>query len=1748
MAMSFDEGDVLQQMLDSANEHGGILHCETIRDGDGNSDGECDGEEDEYVAALPEISNGLITDPTVSQFFNRHKSTVRAPRSSFKLTHDFLSSFAEEEEEEVDPVVVEDAGPKYDYDYLLNDHDDFVLEISYEEYKKFLAETLAGDYEQYPCDDEDTDAVIKDLVANIDCSVHGAPEDEHHGDQHAAQRQRRQKHVDRLRLAESQEQERARQGNYDLLAAEYRSMAQRNQYIRLTRRDQLSAKLTEDAVRRDAGLPTACAFHPKLIVVGTSHGLMLIFDHFQQLKTILGSAQGEYGSVTSVDVSGSGDWIVCGHSKGAVVLWDMMNGQPLKTVTDAHSQSVLHAKFTEKQNLIITADLQGVVNFISYNKMFLVILASVTRCLQLDGPVMAMAMMRGYASRNNAPAVPSIVAIAGPRVVAVAVPDQSPTPSNQDWAMLSRPPGVREGALPYLALAKASQTESGTMMCVCWGTTLLIYRVEVITVEDNRKRVKFRSLWSEDVDTEITGVSWVGTRALACLTARDELILLSIGLCSARTANETGSEAGSGVGSAVDSGVGSAVGGKEFLVTELERLDVKDVGLLYHTYFQGDSGSPELAFYQAFHSCSDTLYVVGLESLYVAPLMTFKQRIDVLVDKGEWLSAMALTLDFYHGHGLNAIASDMRPGAAAREVASQKLVELLTVYINLSMASAKAALGAASVVGVKTDDAATPFKTLAALAIDYCVTINRLDLLFYDLHAKFREGGQEAAFLTQLEPYILHDKLTHLAPEVMQSFVNYYQENNWLARVEQCILKMNIPSLDFQQVVKLCRKHHLYSALIYVFNTGCNDYIIPLEDLFDAVSSEKKSGAGKDVSLLSTGVGSDEKGSDSHGYKLLLYVSYCLKGQAFPSGLIQPDQYPVVRAEILRFLFEKGDAKHPYARIRTMIKIDAKDFFDVITPAFDDPPVPPAGVDISKLACPSRQELFSILASLIVPNDELIYGAGAHREAENATGQKVSPVRPDAPKTASFLRDNYEFSSLAIDAFFKFTASSLIRGRISCDQEMIHKLLFFFTVGIAFELDQLMVQSNEGVARGREQLLVDILHVLPAGSFNENRFLPVMERNGFYSAALFLYKRRKNPQKIVECYLNVKGEEAGVFNYVDFVMRSAETAEQTKADIKRIILSKLDCLISVDPERTAALVLQHFRDDNESVLQGLESNPQLQYLYLKAVMNSDAAQEAVEDDHEEPTHSHTRDRSGSSSDEDNPMRNGNGSSNMIRITWPMRELYIRRMCQFEPSKVYSFLISATGYQLDACLKICQEEEIMDATAHLLERTGDIAGALKLLRGALNKDIQHLRHCMETRAEASQAAAPTPGQTMGKKKPMGRGWLSFKKALKDGRVTPNVASSRPSARKLKQLSAAVAKATEILGDALRKLHQTLEVSLGICQRNHNMLDGAEAEGLWFEVLETFVIPLRELWNRQESHNLHFHLAATGQGAKSHRAAARRSMFRPDAALHFRGPEEKETTARLADRDFRAVLDACIHRILHCMATYVTMTSIVQRIMSSHASDQLGVFKITLTNMLGAAQYEENLLQATNKILEVDSYKTALRLYGRRARAYAPSAELTCDSCRTKLSTSQTGSMAVLPAVVFACGHSFHERCLPADSHSCPTCSQRSASGGATDWKDNEHVRRESRLGMSPYARRLKMFESQLDERVSAVEEDPSTAGDTDALNDLDVLVHEFESKGYPSRRRSRAPEEVIKIENNAMPHKPQRLRVFSEDHI
>ena len=90
-------------------------------------------------------------------------------------------------------------------------------------------------------------------------------------------------------------------------------------------------------------------------------------------------------------------------------------------------------------------------------------------------------------------------------------------------------------------------------------------------------------------------------------------------------------------------------------------------------------------------------------------------------------------------------------------------------------------------------------------------------------------------------------------------------------------------------MLKLCRKHRLLSALVYMFTRGLQDYTAPavellMAELTDPIDASTAGGQDNQTAgpAGASGAADPETGVDA--YKLLVYLRCCLRGQQFPPG------------------------------------------------------------------------------------------------------------------------------------------------------------------------------------------------------------------------------------------------------------------------------------------------------------------------------------------------------------------------------------------------------------------------------------------------------------------------------------------------------------------------------------------------------------------------------------------------------------------------------------------------------------------------------------------------------------------------------------------------------------------------------------------------------------------------------------------------------------------------------------------------
>ncbi len=112
---------------------------------------------------------------------------------------------------------------------------------------------------------------------------------------------------------------------------------------------------------------------------------------------------------------------------------------------------------------------------------------------------------------------------------------------------------------------------------------------------------------------------------------------------------------------------------------------------------------------------------------------------------------------------------------------------------------------------------------------------NTSDLLYGPIFQRFYEARYINVFLDVMESYILNDKLKYVAPEAMALFVEHCKEIKDLQVVERCLLHMETNLMDFDSILSLLKKNHLFTGMFHVYCNGLDDFVSPIELLFEGI-------------------------------------------------------------------------------------------------------------------------------------------------------------------------------------------------------------------------------------------------------------------------------------------------------------------------------------------------------------------------------------------------------------------------------------------------------------------------------------------------------------------------------------------------------------------------------------------------------------------------------------------------------------------------------------------------------------------------------------------------------------------------------------------------------------------------------------------------------------------------------------------------------------------------------------------------
>ncbi|KAK8727977.1 hypothetical protein OTU49_009327 [Cherax quadricarinatus] len=872
----------------------------------------------------------------------------------------------------------------------------------------------------------------------------------------------------------------------------------------------VAAQLVSAHDRVGAGLPTTMAVG-NIICVGTSHGLILVFEPTQALKFCLGSTQlGEqYGSVSALALNQDCTRLLAGFAKGQICLFDLTSSKLLQTISDAHTPftAVLHLKWTDYPGMAVISDSGGSVFELSI-KRTMGLNSNESRCIFSGSRGEVCTVEPLLMSQFHATPLVETVILAMATISKVIVVSLRP----QLKVLFSHPLKASVSTLPLLSWQfVVIQMPDGTRVIdpvLAFGREKTVYFYQL--THGSQEELQFIPLQKMGLTFVIQGMAWLNSRTLAVMDTREHLHVIDV-----KTQEEQ------------------------------EMVDLAHLGLVYaspHFKAIATGGnvskamalSGERACYHSMVSFGSQVLLLGTKSFQVVTVRSWVDRLDYLVRGGHMREALQLALDIYQDKA-QAIVGLKHKKEKRQQLVQEKISELLIQYLD----SAISELPDRSNLSALNQH----YTQLVPLCVQVAVGANLKDVLFGRIWETFSEDGiSKGIYLEALEPYILSDQLCDMSPSITQCLLTHQEVCGRLEAAEACIVHLHVTSLDLHQAMTLCWTHGLYDAIFYIYTHGMRDFVTPLEELTTVLCNALDSGNALTHSQVML------------GNKILVYVSCCLAGRAYPHGDIDPQELQQVKHEIFKCItsLHSKNAKpteNSYPFLRTLLRFDTREFLNVLALAFEEAEF------TSELGMQQRQRVVDILLQVMVE------------------GEGFGPAQ--------------------LGSLFTFIARQMSRqqGAIAINRQLFDQVLCHLTV-----------PGTESHHEERQTALLELLQEGGLVHYDTDHLLEKARKAKFYRVCEYVYEERGEHEKIVECYLEDKLRRHQVFTYIRSVLSSPQFTDLHAQKIQQQFLRHIKTLLDIDSSRVASLLLTmsqltpllnditlHLKDDDQYLYNALHA-------------------------------------------------------------------------------------------------------------------------------------------------------------------------------------------------------------------------------------------------------------------------------------------------------------------------------------------------------------------------------------------------------------------------------------------------------------------------------------------------------------------------------------------------------------------------------
>ncbi|KIW22755.1 uncharacterized protein PV07_11021 [Cladophialophora immunda] len=1029
--------------------------------------------------------------------------------------------------------------------------------------------------------------------------------------------------------------------------------------IRWSKFRKITGQAFSEIGKRNFGSPTCLAVSDQL-VLGTSKGIVLVFDHHQNHKAIIGSGTkaAESGAVTALAISADHTTIAVGHETGHIFTWELARpsrpflhiqpievSQPQARRGDGHvsDSAVLHIGFLGyRHTALVSADDKGM----AFSHL-------ATRGMGAVGRVVRTTRILGrypeVVSRSSKPLRKSSVLAFSPLplgnieqrtdslgLVAMLTPYLlvivSTTPVAQTQHKAARPKEVAAHSAMTAALAwfpaiklKSQDSEvSKTKLVYAWSNILTVLEVHATQGDDDTEKNKppdlqFLARSRYQADEAIVAVQWLNKSVLAVLTITQQLLIIEDLTMHVTEAFDL-----------LKKNIYHADLYSQQLRAIIEQLDEEDTSM---------HGVVADAFHMSFRAYKGRLFLLGFNDVWTGVLTNWADRLLAMINVGDFIGAIRLATKYYQGEGEKVTIGLPEEDNVRAGVVREKLVEMMS-------ASLKYAFGKNQQAG--SDQIEKPqMAELADACIKACLVMEDQDFLFEEVFSWYDEHGHGPLFVDVLEPYILDQRITSIPPPALKTLINHFVQTHTPSVLEEIICMLDTSTMDIDQVTTLCKRYALYDAYVYVWTMALHDFTTPLMILLDLADSE-------DLPRQQVVNVVDRY---NVAQKIFPYVSFILTGRVYPTGnMLGEEDSLLAKGQVYDFFFSGGGAGAngvAKRRIEPVLKPAASFGYLSRTLHFDT---------ASFIAALNEgfEDSYLNLGDDDALNSHALNQAAATR---TYTRQYIVRILLEVMSSGFDTDDTIYLDMFIARNLAKYPQYMVLSGTVL--QEIFIRLCQY---------------PEDDMQEDAELSVEYLLSVYQPPNVLD--FVPLLREARFYRVLKSVFRQERQYANMISIFFVDSQDRAGVFASIVECLRSESSlAQRQREEVRETVQRHALDLISIDVQRCAATIDDVAPDLHHVFLQTMTDDVSDQFEYLKTLL-------------EPEDHLRTR----------------------RTYDHEIRELYVRLLCQFDPSHVRDYVenIKEGDIRLAEVLPTIEDSGIIDAVVILQVRQGRVKEAMDRL--------------------------------------------------------------------------------------------------------------------------------------------------------------------------------------------------------------------------------------------------------------------------------------------------------------------------------------------------------------------------------------------------------------------------------------------------